>query len=219
MCRSKIKSQQRLPISMSDISVEKSFERLGFTVLPSFLTDEEQVKILAYLDRSLSGSIDESNLSIAERSRARKAGKIVAVSEQKYGREYYIQTDNFQNAVFDSDGCYSRTPSDTAKHSIPKESARLEDERNAVIKALSERIQLLPQIANEKLYLIQCVQYNGKFERGKHIDNKVNGGDIIVGCSIGPTERYIELSGEPLNTLFTYIFYLSKHLYPSTQVT
>lgn len=189
-------SNIKLRARMSNHSVEKSYENIGFTVFPSFLTDKEQVKLLAYLDRSLSGSIDEGNLSIAERSRARKAGRIVAVSEQKYGREYYMQTDHFQEAVLDNDGCYSRTPSDAAKHSIPKESARLEDDRNEVIKVLSERIQLLPQIANEKLYLIQCVQYCGKFERGKHIDNKVNGGDIIVGCSIGPTERYIELSGK-----------------------
>lgn len=181
---------------MSEEHALKHFEKLGFFVIPFFISDEEQLEIIQYLDRSLEGSADESSLSIAERSKARKAGNIVAVSEHKYGREYYLQTDSFQIAVNEDDGSYSRTPADRAKHSIPKESPRLEDTRNTVIRKLGERIQLHPQVNNAKLYLIQCVQYNGKFERGKHIDNKVNGGDIIVGCSFGPTERFIELSGK-----------------------
>jgi hypothetical protein len=181
---------------MTEENVFKVFEKLGFFVIPSFMSDEEQGEIIQYLNRSLEGSADESNLSIAERSRARKAGNIVAVSEHKYGREFYLQTDSFQMAVNEADGSYSRTPADRAKHSIPKESPRLEDARNSVIKKLGERIQLHPQVNNAKLYLIQCVHYNGKLERGKHIDNKVNGGDIIVGCSFGPIERFIELSGK-----------------------
>jgi alkylated DNA repair dioxygenase AlkB len=32
-------------------------------------------------------------------------------------------------------------------------------------------------------------------KRGKHIDNKVNGGHIIVGCTIGDSERFMEVSG------------------------
>ena len=174
----------------------KFFEKLGFFVIPCFISDDEQAEIIQYLNRSLEGSADESNLSIAERSRARKAGNIVAVSEHKYGREFYLQTDSFQIAVNEADGSYSRTPADRAKHSIPKESPRLEDARNSVIRKLGERIQLHPEVNNAKLYLIQCVQYNGKLERGKHIDNKVNGGDIIVGCSFSPSERFIELSGK-----------------------
>jgi hypothetical protein len=63
-----------------------------------------------------------------------------------------------------------------------------------IIRNLCKRIHsLIPD--SEKLYLIQCVHYTGKAERGKHIDNQINGGNIIVGCSFGPHDRYIELSG------------------------
>lgn len=181
---------------MAVANIDCEYEKLGFSLHPSFISVEEQSEIAQYLKLSLSGSADESNLSIAERNRARKAGSVVAVSEHKYGREFYIQTESFQIAADESDGCYSRTPADRAKHSIPKEAPKLEDERNRVIRKLAERIGSHPDIIGEKLYLIQCIEYNGKYERGKHIDNKVNGGNIIVGCTIMPHDRYIELSGK-----------------------
>ena len=181
--------------AMALVAIEKYFKDLGFYVIPSFISDEEQKSLLRYLDWSLTGSPDEENLSVAQRSRARRAGNIIAVNEQKYGREFYIQTESFQRAVTEKDGCYSRVPSDSAKHSIPKESPKLEDEKNKPIRILADRIGALHGIKNKELYLIQCVHYNGEYERGKHVDNKVNGGDIIVGCSIGTTDRYIELSG------------------------
>ena len=175
---------------------DSDYEKFGFSLHPSFISIDEQSDIAQYLKLSLSGSAHESNLSIAERNRARKAGSVVAVCEHKYGREFYLQTESFQAAVDESDGCYSRTPADRAKHSIPKEAPKLEDERNSAIRKLAERILSHPEISGEKLYLIQCIEYNGKYERGKHIDNKVNGGHIIVGCTIAPHERYIELSGK-----------------------
>lgn len=194
---------------------EEYFEDIGFSIISSFMSDEEHRDILRYLDLSLTGSPDQANLSIAERSSARRAGNIIAVNEQKYGREYYLQTESFQLAVTEKDGCYCRLPSDSAKHSIPKESPRLEDERNKLVRILSDRIGALPAIKGDKLYLIQCVHYNGKCERGKHIDNKVNGGDIIVGCSFGDTDRYIELSGiRVIHVFFTINFNFAYLLLP-----
>ena len=187
--------------TMAPSAIEDYYEDIGFSIIPSFMSHEEQEGILRYLDQSLTGSPDEASLSIAKRSSARRAGNIIAVNEQKYGREYYLQTDSFQLAVTEKDGCYCRLPSDSAKHSIPKQSPRLEDEKNKLVKILSDRISALPAVRGDKLYLLQCVHYNGKYERGKHIDNKVNGGDIIVGCSFGDTDRYIELSGICVNRI------------------
>ena len=175
--------------------IDKEFSALGFVVLPSFISDAEQSDLLGFLERSLTGSADDANLSIAQRNFARKAGNIVAVNEQRYGREYYMQTDSFMRAILEKDGCYTRLPSDSIKHAIPKDAPRIENPKNILIKLLGERIRSLPIINHQELYLVQCVHYNGEYERGKHIDNKVNGGDIIVGCSLGPTDRYIELSG------------------------
>jgi hypothetical protein len=51
------------------------------------------------------------------------------------------------------------------------------------------------------------IYISGRAERGKHIDNQINGGNIIVGCSFGPHDRYIELSGIHKYT-HIYIYYV-----------
>ena len=51
---------------------EDKFAKSGFVVLPSFITDDEQADLLRYLENSLTGSPAEANLSIAQRSSARR---------------------------------------------------------------------------------------------------------------------------------------------------
>lgn len=82
------------------------FRNLGFEVIPNFISPEEQSQLIKYLDSylSISGSNEDANLSIAMRSRGRKEGKIIAVSDLRYGREYYIQTQSFQSAADNGDG-------------------------------------------------------------------------------------------------------------------
>ena len=48
--------------------IEKEFSALGFVVLPSFISDAEQSDLLGFLERSLTGSADDANLSIAQRN-------------------------------------------------------------------------------------------------------------------------------------------------------
>jgi hypothetical protein len=87
-------------------SASADFGELGFKVIPNFISADEQEQMINYLEKNLSilGSNEEANLSIAMRSRKTKKGNIIAVSEQKYGREFYIQTQSFESAADNGDG-------------------------------------------------------------------------------------------------------------------
>jgi hypothetical protein len=89
-------------------SASADFKDLGFKVIPNFISLDEQEQMINYLGNNLSilGPNEEANLSIAMRSRKRREGEIIAVSEQKYGREFYIQTKSFESDADNGDGMY-----------------------------------------------------------------------------------------------------------------
>lgn len=96
-----------------NINTAEAFENLGFTVIQNFITATEQASISEYLLSNFKPN--ENNMSIAQRSRERRAGNIIALSHQRYGHEYYLQSKCFQLEVDQKgggDGSFSRTPSD-----------------------------------------------------------------------------------------------------------
>jgi hypothetical protein len=140
--------------------------------------------------------VDDSTIASRAKRRRSNNNTSIDILDHKYGKEFYIQTKHFQDTVlYDEDGCFTRKPADHTKHMICLSDPKLEDDKYACIRNFCNRVNSLDVIDGEKLYLIQCIHYNGASKRGKHIDNKVNGGHIIVGCTIGRSERFMELSG------------------------
>jgi 2OG-Fe(II) oxygenase superfamily len=136
--------------------------------------------------------------SVAQRTRHSKVSSS-AVGVYKYGKEFYIQTQAFEDEVAEDekrvrrgeppDLAYSRVPPDKSKHSIPESTLRLTDPKCAAVKQLCDNISREPMIEGRELYLVQCVHYCGEQDRGRHIDNKLNAGDIIVGCTFGSEQE------------------------------
>jgi hypothetical protein len=89
---------------------------------------------------------------------------------------------------------WDRTPSDSYKNGIP-ETTQLFEDHPAIRKLdLLARTALDDaELAKEKLYLVQVVQYSGSTSRGCHQDDLPNAGHMIVGYTAGYRNRCLEL--------------------------
>ena len=114
---------------------------------------------------------------------------LIVYMVHKYGLEFYVQTLEFARRCREPKATYSREPADSGKHSIP-EATTPWLEKHDLLEPLRELCAHLEQeglIDGEKLCLVQCVYYKADAEgaRGRHIDNVINGGKIIVGVTLG----------------------------------
>ena len=118
----------------------------------------------------------------------RNDAKIVNMNH-KYGSEFYVQTEEFDRRCQEKDPKYVRIPADQTKHSIPKQYTPWLEKHDSFgpLRELCAFIDQEELLDGEKLCLIQCVHYNADApgDRGRHIDNVMNGGKIIVGVTLG----------------------------------
>ena len=169
----------------------------GLTVLqPPYLDETLHNNLVGMLD----GIFGDDKAIITRRQLADERSGVVVPMNHKYGREFYVETAAFGRAVKDKAGNhFSREPPDSAKHSIPETTPRLETHPKLdALRALCAQVCQEPLIEGKELYLMQCVHYtaNAEGDRGKHIDNRTNGGDIIVGVTLATTSLGFQMEDE-----------------------
>jgi hypothetical protein len=89
---------------------------------------------------------------------------------------------------------WDRNPADSYKNGIPDKTHLYEDlPPIRGLDAIARTKLGDADLAREKLYLVQVVQYTGTINRGCHQDDLPNAGHIIVGYTAGDQSRCFEL--------------------------